>query len=257
MKGLGWADEFHPTNNSPAFSKGDRWCAIGDSITHQGRYLEPIYLYYLTRFPEDRFRLFNCGCGGDTAAGTLRRMDTDILVHQPTVATVMLGMNDIWWKNNKLIGPRDYLRDLTRIVDQLQQANCRVILCTSSPYDASVRSGNQIDPLRQGLDGCVQQMRELAATREIPVVDIFEAMSEIAKRGQAANPDFTMQIADRTHPTAIGGLVMAYTFLRAMRATPLVSKIGIDNGAGKFVEQTNCAADNLSCDRETISFSCL
>ena len=77
------------------FQTGDRWCAVDDSITHGQRYHDYIYLFCATRFPERRLDCFNCGIAGDSAPGTLRRLDADILSHHPTVATIMLGMNNL------------------------------------------------------------------------------------------------------------------------------------------------------------------
>jgi lysophospholipase L1-like esterase len=83
-------------NDSPlAFRAQDRWCAIGDSITHSGSYHEWIQLYWMTRFPTHSLELFNGGISGDTAEGGLRRFLWDILPNRPTVASVMFGMNDV------------------------------------------------------------------------------------------------------------------------------------------------------------------
>ena len=45
----------------PQFKDGDRVCFIGDSITHGGSYHSNVYLYYLTRFPDREFRVWNKG----------------------------------------------------------------------------------------------------------------------------------------------------------------------------------------------------
>ena len=80
---------------SPAFQTDDRWAAVGDSITHSGSYHHWIQLYHLTRFPNRPLELANCGISGDSAAGALRRYPWDIAPHRATVATIMLGMNDV------------------------------------------------------------------------------------------------------------------------------------------------------------------
>jgi len=60
------------------FHKGDVWAAVGDSITHSRRYHSFIYLYYLTRFPDQPFELVNCGVSGDSAGGGVQRFSWDI-----------------------------------------------------------------------------------------------------------------------------------------------------------------------------------
>ena len=91
-----------PTQQTPPdasaaqpFASGDTVALVGDSITHGGAYPDYLYLFYATRFPQRKITFFNCGISGDTADGTLKRLDGDVLSHKPMVATLMLGMNDV------------------------------------------------------------------------------------------------------------------------------------------------------------------
>ena len=77
------------------FKDKQRVVFIGDSITHGGTYHKNIALFHATRFPHKRIDYINAGISGDTVKGTLLRFDRDIAVHQPDVATIMLGMNDV------------------------------------------------------------------------------------------------------------------------------------------------------------------
>ena len=81
------------------FVDGDVVCFLGDSITHGGLYHKDIADFYALRFPDRKIKMINCGIGGDTAGGALGRLDWDVLAHQPTVITIMLGMNDIGHSN--------------------------------------------------------------------------------------------------------------------------------------------------------------
>ncbi len=114
----------------------------------------------------------------------------------------MLGINDIWWEHSGLIGSNDYIGDLSRIVDRLQQENSDVILITPSPYDAGVRSPEPLDPKRAGLERYVNQLRALVSERAIPIVDFFQVMSDITAHEQAKDPVFTLLTQDRVHPKA-------------------------------------------------------
>src|SRR5271170_7639154 len=81
------------------FQSGDTVCWVGDSITHGGSYHAIVELFYATRFPDRNIRYYNDGIGGDRASAIMSdekyRLDADILAHKPTVATSMLGMNDV------------------------------------------------------------------------------------------------------------------------------------------------------------------
>ena len=93
------------------FKGGDRWVAIGDSITHGGSYHKFVYLYYATRFPERQIDFFNAGISGDTAAGANRRFEWDIMGNKPSVVTIMLGMNDVGSNLYTPIKPSDNAKD--------------------------------------------------------------------------------------------------------------------------------------------------
>lgn len=73
---------------------GDRIIWIGDSITHQCQYTQYVEDFFYTRYPKMRLHFRNAGVSGDVAADALNRFDDDIASFKPTVATVLLGMND-------------------------------------------------------------------------------------------------------------------------------------------------------------------
>lgn len=83
------------TASFPHFTENDRWCALGDSLTHGGRYHDYISLFYVTRYPRKKVSLFNCGINGDRTEDALRRLDGDVLSHNPGVVSVLFGMNDV------------------------------------------------------------------------------------------------------------------------------------------------------------------
>src|SRR5947207_2575157 len=82
--------------NTPGlFKNNDRVCFVGNSITHEGDFTNYIALYYATRYPNKKIFFYNAGIAGDEASDMLARMDKDILIHKPTVAVLMAGMNDV------------------------------------------------------------------------------------------------------------------------------------------------------------------
>ncbi len=244
--------------NKLALGSNDRWCAIGNSITHQGRYLEMIYLYYITRYPNQRFHLFNCGAGGDTATGTLtRRMDKDILVHNPTVATIMLGMNDIWWENSGLYPKEYYSKNLEEIVDRLESQNCRVILIAPSPYDYSVKSNEPLDTKRLGLERLADEVIVLGKKKNLPVVDFYNPMLQLTLKQQVVDSTFSLLIEDRVHTKPLADFIMGYTFLKATNELGEISRIELDASEGSILVQENCVVNKLKSDNGILSFSVL
>lgn len=228
---------------APQFQDGERWCAIGDSITHGGPYHRYVYLYYATRFPHRKIELFNCGISGDTAGGALRRLEADVLRHKPTVATLMLGMNDVSRSLYEggadapdLQQKREYAMathsaNLRKLAERLHAAGCRVVFLTPSIYDETADLPRPNAPGVNGALGyCAEGARRLALEFGAGLVDFHAAMGVLNRRMQQADPHFTLIGADRIHPGEAGHLVMAYLFLKAQEAPAFAAEVRADAG---------------------------
>jgi len=82
-----------------ALHDGDRVVFYGDSITDQRLYTTFAETYVLTRFPKLNITFIHSGWGGDRVSGGAAgpidaRLWRDVLPYNPTVLTIMLGMND-------------------------------------------------------------------------------------------------------------------------------------------------------------------
>src|SRR3954465_2129055 len=78
---------------------GDRVVFYGDSITDQRLYTTFTETYAVTRFPKTNISFVHSGWGGDRVTGggggpVDVRLWRDVLPYNPTVVTIMLGMND-------------------------------------------------------------------------------------------------------------------------------------------------------------------
>lgn len=260
------------------FQPGERWCAVGDSITHGywgdsltdgGRYIYFVNLYYQTRFPDRRIDLFNCGIGADTAPGAVRREKWDILVHKPTVVSIMLGMNDMFFpdyapeKNT----PQDeearqasyekYCENMRKLVGDLQAEGVRVILITPSIFDDTAELGSPpFDGAGAGLQKFARFVMELAEENHCALVDFNGPMTRINRQQQETDPKFTIVGSDRVHPETVGHFVMAYQFLKAQGAPVYVSRMGVDASDGKVIREANCEISDIRRG-EGVSFTCL
>jgi lysophospholipase L1-like esterase len=254
----------------PRFQDGDRVCFIGDSITHQARYHTQIVLFYVTRFPHMRLETWNCGFAGDTAAGGVKRYAWDIAPHKPTVATIMLGMNDVnrglyadgkagpevEAKRREAIAGR--IANIERLAERLAHDGTRIIFITPSLFD---QTGNQtterLTGVNDALKACAEADHKLAARCGAGLVDFNGPMEAINLAGQAKDPDFTIVGADRVHPGPVGHLVMAYLFLKEQGLSPTVAEMHVDAAQAKIVKQDNCRISALTAGGDAVSFTCL
>ena len=254
------------------FKEGDHVCFIGDSITHGGgfNYHSQVILFYATRFPQMHFDSWNCGVSGDSAGGALKRYDWDIAVNKPTVASIMLGMNDVWRDNygKEKTAPEfeakhkqaldSYIANMAQLSEKLSKDGVKLIFITPSIYD---QTGNQkaanLYGVNDALKICGDEGRKLAAKYNSGVVDFHTLLTKINAEVQEKDPNSTIIGADRVHPGGAGHLIMAYAFLKAQGFGPTVSTIGINaNGKGENTA-VNCDISSLSVKPDSVSFDAL
>ncbi|MFG0289069.1 MAG: SGNH/GDSL hydrolase family protein [Rhodopirellula sp. JB044] len=102
---------------------------FGDSITRRG-------------FPEILGRMIdaetvNAGVPGNTSSQALRRIEADVLKHDPDIVVVLFGTNDIRVDSDKHVPRTRYAENLCSIVTQCRSLGSRVVLCTPPPIDTT------------------------------------------------------------------------------------------------------------------------
>jgi lysophospholipase L1-like esterase len=240
---------------TPFFKKGDRVCFIGNSITHNGEFHHNIYQYYVTRFPKQPISFFNAGIKGDVTGGILKRIDTDVMIHKPTHAVIMIGMNDVQrelygksiTQNADTLARRKsaldlYSTNLDSIVRVLLKKGVKVILQKPSAYDqtSTIKYPNNLG-VNDALIGCGAIMQKLADKYRLPTIDYGSIMTSITRQIQEKNPAATLTVNDRVHPGSIGHFIMSYQFLKATNASSTVANIVID------VKKLNNKTANTNC----------
>lgn len=263
---LGLMGNLLATDRAPFLRPGDRWAFIGDSITHHGTYPAWLLLYQATRFPTATLFAANCGISGDSAAGALQRYDWDIAPNRPTVATIMLGMNDVDRDAYAASSPTPevlrrradalerYRQNLDALVRRLQKDGVRVALVTPSPFDETVAV--DFPPHRgvnDALAACARFIRELADSTGATVVDLHGPMTALNTQRQLEDSHFTLIGSDRVHPGPAGHLTMAYYFLKGTGAPATVARLEIDAVKGQANAQ-NATIENLHADAASVTF---
>ena len=96
---------------------------LGDSITEGHRL--PADVAFPHRLGQALgVRAINAGISGDTTAGGLRRLERDVLTHEPRLVVVALGVNDAFGQ-----GPRETtLANLREITRRLRAKGATVVL---------------------------------------------------------------------------------------------------------------------------------
>ena len=222
----------------PAFGlhEGDRVVFFGDSITDQRLYTTFAETYVVTRFPKMNLSMVHSGWGGDRVTGggggpVDVRLWRDVLPFNPTVVTIMLGMNDGGYKAYDQATYDKFATGFKYIVDTLkkQDPGVRITAIQPSPYDDVTRA-----PLFEGGYNAVllrfsDFLKQLAADQKLGLADLNTSVVAALRKANAADAaNAAKLIPDRVHPGAAGHLLMAEALLKAWNAPALVSEVEID-----------------------------
>jgi len=236
-----------------AIVDGDRVVFYGDSITEQRLYTSDIETFVLTRFPERKVLFFESGVGGDKVSGGKYgpidlRLHRDVYDHQPTVVTIMLGMNDGFYQ---AFDPKiftSYQSGYVSIVDAIQK-NCpqaRLTLIKPSPYDDVTRPEMLAGGYNQVLQRFGTFVGELAAQKHLGVADLNAPVVQALKEAMAKNAALdTLMIPDRIHPGPAIHWVMAENLLKSWGAKPEVTFVHIDAGLKPAAQVSNTEVTEL------------
>lgn len=221
------------------FEKDARVAFIGDSITHNGLYVEYIQHYYASHLPDRRVRVYNLGIGGDAAAHSLGRIE-DMLSVEPTEVVVTFCGNDLGLAHygqspsdedlaKRAERRRAHTEGMVRLVERLLSHGLPVTLCSAigrdeyTPGTEGICSYGATDALREmyecDLAALVGRLKN-TVDYLCPIMSLQEAL--------VASGRGTLFRVDRSHVNDLGQAIMARIFLRAQGlpvAVPTVSDL--------------------------------
>ena len=257
---------------SPLLRAGDRVNFIGNSITHGGHYNNYITRYYLTRYPSMKVDFFNLGIAGDTADGLIRRMDSDILANGPTVAILMIGMNDAgmtlyadtcmlssWEKAAEIIRRyENYKTNIDRVLKELRPAVRELVVFTPSIYDQTVCNETMnFKGTNDALYTFGEYLKRTVPAYDARIVDMWRETNDVNRAMQLDDPTRTVISSDRVHPLQLGGYVMAYRFLQDVGESAYVSDVRIDGRKNVILKSYNAEVSRLVRKNGVIEFDVL
>jgi lysophospholipase L1-like esterase len=205
---------------------------------------------------------------GDSTNGAVSRLEWDIMPCKPTVATILLGMNDInrdlyaeGREGDDIDKQRNGMLDLHRIkmkelAQKLKESGCRIIFITPSIFDqTSTMAKTNFPGANDALAACADNDILLAKNFGGEMVDFQGPMLAINKKIQQTDPAASINGNDRIHPGATGHFVMAYVFLKNQGLPKFVANTGIDAAAQTVTRAENCSLDGLAFSDNGISFN--
>lgn len=210
---------------------------IGDSITEQKLYSKYMETYLVACAGRQDIQVFQFGWGGERAPGFLARMENDLAVLKPTVATTCYGMNDGSYQPYKdEIGKTyvDAMKGILKKFDQLGVKN--VVIGSPGAVDTKFFKGNPSFPegkaptlYNENLGKLRDLDRQLATENGKAFADVHAAMITTMEKGKAAfGEGYDVCGTDGVHPGPNGQLVMAYAFLKGLGCDGKIAEITVD-----------------------------
>lgn len=198
---------------------GKRWLFFGDSVTESYHQEDPEdlgngWVRFIAETPEVRaagVEIINRGISGNRARDLLARYEEDVLAHEPSLVSILIGVNDTL----RAYAPDfpdpttaeafgDTLEDL---VSRILGAPCGPTVVLALPFVLDVNDVRVSQ--HEDLDPKVQKVREVAKRHNLEVLDLSAAFAAAVKSGTSLDA-VTM---DGIHLTAAGNRVVANAWL--------------------------------------------
>ena len=245
-----------------ALHEGDRVVFYGDSITAQRLYTRFVEDFFLTRYPQMHVTFWNAGVPGDTVYGGYTgdmpaRIKRDVLPHQPTVVTIMLGMNDGYYMefNQKYLDI--YKEGYRKLWDALQSGvpATRMILISPTPYD-EITHGTEFVHYNDVVSRHSAFVKDLAASSHLAFSDFYHIETDLLNEGTRSNPSLaSMLIPDRIHPGEASHWVMAAALARSLGLSPVVCSVQLDARNVRTIKTENTEIVDLKANEGTLQWT--
>ncbi|MGB7762456.1 MAG: SGNH/GDSL hydrolase family protein [Bryobacteraceae bacterium] len=220
---------------------GDRVVFYGDSITDQRLYTVIAETYVVTRYPKLDAVFIHSGWGGDRVTGggggpVDTRLKRDVFAYNPTVMTIMLGMNDGEYAPESEAVDKKFFDGYRHIVDAVRSAlpGVRITAIRPSPYDDVTRPPNFPGGYNEVMISFGKWIANYAKDAGLNVADLNTGVVQMVAKANEQNAEEARKIVpDRVHPSFAGHLIMAEELLKSWGARAVVSDVAIDASAGK------------------------
>ncbi|MFZ2277752.1 MAG: SGNH/GDSL hydrolase family protein [Prosthecobacter sp.] len=208
-----------------------RVAVIGDSITEQKIYSKYIETYLLACTGRSDIKVFQFGWSGERAGGFAARLENDLAVFNPNVATTCYGMNDASYKPYAPEIGAEYEKNMRAVIDGMKKVGVKV-MAIGSPggvdpdyFKKNVTGQDYNDNLSHLRDIA----KKLAEENKQPFANVFDTMiSALTKSKAALGKEYGPFGGDGFHPAPAGQLLMAQAFLKALGFEGDIGTVTVD-----------------------------
>jgi len=196
----------------------DRILFTGDSITDCGRVREDAQhlgfgyaaltaAHLQARLASPQLKIFNRGIGGNRVCDLLQRVEPDLLALQPTVVSILIGINDTWrrYDGGNVTEAAAFERDYRAVLEKIaRHLKARVVLL--EPFLLHVPEDRHA--WREDLNPKIDVVRKLAVEFGAELLPLDGLFAQAATQAPPA-----YWAGDGVHPSAAGHALIAETWL--------------------------------------------
>lgn len=208
----------------PGLHDGDVIVFFGDSITQLGvkptGYVTLVDAAIESAYPGEDIQVIGAGISGHKVSDLQERLGRDVLSNEPSIVFIYIGINDVWhWE---LAKTRDHLSGTTKedfesglldLIQQIQEKDARVILCTPTVVG---EQKDGMNPLDEMLDQYADISRKVARETGIQLLDLRAAFVDYLNQNNPDDLNQDILTYDGVHLNDQGNQFLADLVLEAL-----------------------------------------
>jgi lysophospholipase L1-like esterase len=201
------------------FQRKMRVVFFGDSITQAAvqpnGYIRQIDTLLQQKGLVDQFELIGAGISGNKVYDLYLRMDSDVVMKNPDVVFIYIGVNDVWHKSSSGTGTdaAKFERFYMAIIKKLQAKGIRLILVTPATIGERKDYINQQDG---DLNYYSALIRKMAKENNCQLVDLRTIFHEYDAMNNTDNKDRGVLTTDGVHLNPTGNKLVAEHMLNTL-----------------------------------------
>jgi lysophospholipase L1-like esterase len=148
---------------------------FGDSITQMGvnagGYITRIDSLCTNTGLKDNYEFIGAGIGGNKVYDLFLRLEDDVLLKNPDIVVIYVGVNDVWHKSMFGTGTDadKFEKFYQAIINKVKAKNIKIILCTPAVIGEKTDFSNSQDG---DLNSFSNIIRNLSQKNNLPLVDL-------------------------------------------------------------------------------------
>src|SRR5262245_19874998 len=199
--------------NPVELKKGDHILFYGDSLTDQARgpkgWVTIVRETLKEKHPGLGIEVSTFAVGGYCIVDRVKRVEGEVLAKKPTIVVIQGGVPDaLRYKGEQ------FKTGLEELIERLQKANVRVVVCSCSSLGEKHDGSNRID---RNLDDFAEVARQVAREKKLPLNDLRKVFKEYWKKHNTDNKPSGILTHDGNHFNDTANKLVAEQMLKMFK----------------------------------------